>query len=845
MDGHDDRMGGGPVNDSTQIWQTGVRPVYLLDTTEGYQVKLTAEHRVMTERGWVEAQHLHDGDQLHILNHGGGYGLQGNLNIGRILGWLVADGTFSDGRAVLDFYGEKRELAQSFADMVNDLVPAGMGSRKEYTISPITTASRNLETVKSRRLARIAEEYGLTPATRHTVPPSVMTGTQEMQVGYLQGIFSGDGTVVHTGNGNTGVRLSSSTLEMLRDVQRLLLNNGIISRIYQNRKPAGYQPMPDQNREPKLYWAQASHELSVTSGSLDRFQEEIGFLLTTKKSRLEAAVKSRSPRPEAHTARFRTLTPIGEEMVYDLTEPVTHSFAANGLVVSNCGEQPLGPNESCNLGSINLTRMVTPDGRLDHALLKRTCFEGVRLLDNVIDMNRYPLTQIEQATMRTRRIGMGVMGFADFLVLLGIPYDSPQGRAMAGAVMRLIHDWVHQASQDLATHRGPYPAFEGSIYKDGPPMRNSAPVTIAPTGTISTIAGASSGIEPLFALSYVRRVMDNTELFETNPYLEQILTAAGAFDPAMPERLAQSGSLAAEPNVPEAIKALFRVSHEIDPRAHVLMQAAFQKYTDNAVSKTINFPNEATVTEIASAYELAHQSGCKGVTIYRDRSKSEQVLNIDYGHTHEDQAAPPGRIPQPTARTRPRYMRGITERVASGHGSAYVTINFDEDEQPFEIFTTIGKAGGCDAAQLEAISRLASMALRAGIQPQEIAAQLIGITCCPRWDQGVMVKSTPDAIAQVLRRQAGLDPALAKEQPPASQLRLPIAGLAPGPALGPTPRDAAHYGGQQNGRHGSDYGAAQDTIGPARGPACPECHLPTINAEGCRSCPNCGWNKCE
>ena len=492
-----------------------------------------------------------------------------------------------------------------------------------------------------------------------------------------------------------------------------------------------------------------------------------------------------------------------------------------------CGEQPLLPFESCNLGSLNVARMVKyvdDDVVMDWDRLAGAVRTGVRMLDNVIDMNDYPLDEIEEMSKKTRRIGMGIMGFSDLLVQLGIRYDSEEALDLGGQVMRRIQDETYKASTELAEKRGTFPAWEGSVYNQPGNvrrMRNSAPVTIAPTGTISIISGASSGIEPLFALSYVRNVMDNTRLVEGNPYFEAVARNEGFYSQELMEQLAQAGSLH-DLDVPEWVKDVFRTSHDITPEWHVRMQAAFQQYTDNSVSKTINFPTTATVEDVAEAYRLAYETGCKGITVYRDGSKEGQVLSTGQtsaaGEEPADaQAGPTVRVPK----DRPRQIRGITERVHTGHGNMYVTINFQEEGKPFEVFSTLGKAGGCDSAQLEAISRLASLALRSGVSVEDVVEQLKGITCCPFWDEGTLVRSGPDAVALALQRYIEGN---AENTEPAAESKAVQMQFVPEPMY--------HYG--------NGHGGAAPT---AR--KCPDCNTPVIYQEGCLMCISCGWNKCE
>ncbi len=504
-----------------------------------------------------------------------------------------------------------------------------------------------------------------------------------------------------------------------------------------------------------------------------------------------------------------------------------------------CGEQPLLPHESCNLASINLARMARfEDGEvaLDWDRLDETVRVAVHLLDNVIDMNEYPIPEIAEMSRKTRRIGLGVMGFADLLVQMAVPYDSEEALEIAERVMGFIQQQTHNASMELALARGTFPSWDGSIYNgaDGSqprPMRNSAPTTIAPTGTISIIAGASSGIEPLFALGYVRNVMDNTRLVEGNPYFEAVARREGFYSEQLIEDIARTGTLEGL-GVPQWVKGVFRTSHDISPEWHVRMQGAAQAHTDNAVSKTINFPHTATVEDVARAYMLAYELGCKGITVYRDGSKDGQVLSTgDTGQSETEEAvsAEPARGPvRATPRSRPQSIHGVTERVRTGHGNMYVTINFDDNSLPFEVFGNLGKAGGCDSAQLEAISRLVSLALRSGIEPDAVLEQLRGITCCPAWDDGTLVRSGPDAVALALERHSYGSGGRANRPNQPVQM-----AFAP---------EVVH-----NGNGHSHESVAPGIAGNVQltGRRCPDCNTPVIYQEGCLMCISCGWNKCE
>ncbi|HUV46174.1 MAG TPA: ribonucleotide-diphosphate reductase subunit alpha, partial [Dehalococcoidia bacterium] len=339
---------------------------------------------------------------------------------------------------------------------------------------------------------------------------------------------------------------------------------------------------------------------------------------------------------------------------------------------------------------------------IDYAKLSQTVKLGVRFLDDVIDVNKFPLPQIDEITKATRKIGLGVMGFADMLIQLGIPYNSEQARSMAEKVMHFISEEAHKASAELAEERGVFPAFKGSIHDmpGGPRFRNASCTTIAPTGSLSIIANCSSGIEPIFALSYMRHILDGEEFIEINPYFEQAARKGNFYSQELMSRLAAGERLRNMENIPEEIKDLFVSAYDISPEWHVRIQAAFQKFTDSAVSKTVNFPYEATPEDIAKVYMLAYHEGLKGITIYRDRSRESQVLTIG-----EKKEKAEGKL---IPRKRPKVTRGITERVSTGCGYIYVTVNFDE-QGIAEVFATLGKAGGCAAAQLEAISRLVSI----------------------------------------------------------------------------------------------------------------------------------------
>lgn len=461
-----------------------------------------------------------------------------------------------------------------------------------------------------------------------------------------------------------------------------------------------------------------------------------------------------------------------------------------------CGEQPLLPYESCNLGSINLTNVVR-DGSIDYQKLKKVVGKAVHFLDNVIEVNRYPIRKIEETTKSNRKIGLGVMGWADMLIQMGVPYNSDRAIQLADEVMGFIQREAKLASAGLAEQRGTFPNYPGSIYDGNMKLRNATVTTIAPTGTLSIIAGCSSGIEPLFAVSFVRNVMEGTKLIEVNPLFEKIAKERGFWSRDLMERIAVKGTLHDFNEIPEDVKNIFVTAHDIKPMEHITMQAAFQKHVDNAVSKTVNFPHSATPKDVEDVYLLANELNCKGVTVYRDGSREEQVLST--GKTKAEAAPVQTKI---VPRKRPENIMGETRGMKTGCGNIYITVNEDENGQVFELFTHMGKAGGCAASQAEAIGRLVSLALRSNIEPEVIISQLKGITCHEQtWTNGGKITSCSDAIAKALEKYL-------------------------------------QRGGKVNGNGGNGHSEVM-LIG-----ACPECGGAVEHEGGCAVCHSCGFTKC-
>jgi ribonucleoside-diphosphate reductase alpha chain len=407
-----------------------------------------------------------------------------------------------------------------------------------------------------------------------------------------------------------------------------------------------------------------------------------------------------------------------------------------------CGEQPLNSYESCNLGSINLSNFVK-NSSIDWIKLEKTIKIAVHFLDNVIDMNNYPIKNIGEITRLNRKIGLGVMGWADLLFNLSIQYGSDQSFVLAEQIMKFIQDKSHQASEELAIKRDVFPNFKKSIYKNK--MRNATTTTIAPTGTIGIIASASSGIEPVFGLIYKRIGLDNNEMYEINKYFEKVLKKEGFYSKNIINKIQKVGSIKNIKEIPQKIKDIFVTSHDISPEKHVRMQASFQKFTDNAVSKTVNFQNSATKEDVKNVYMMAYKMECKGITVYRDGSRDMQVLSVQNSKINIKTKG------SEKARVRPEKTKGFTFLMHTGCGKMYVTIN-EDDTGMCEVFTQLGKSGGCTSSQAEAISRLISLAMRSGVDYNEIISQLNGIRCpSPTFANGGVVLSCADAIAKAMK----------------------------------------------------------------------------------------------
>jgi ribonucleoside-diphosphate reductase alpha chain len=531
----------------------------------------------------------------------------GSLHIDRelalALGWLIGRGYLTGNleNVILSFnIDEKLEIMPTIKAYLDNL--------NKRAVEP-QFHGKEVRLEYPSKIAKLFYNLGVEPAETWSklVPNSVFTMDQESVKNFLSALFSALGSPQGNRRRGVSIRLTSASLKLLKQVQLLLLQFGIYSRIYED--------------------SLKKHKLVITRESMFKFIKEIGFCLSSKTSKFERIKPQRIFRDNP-SLQVEVIEPIGMEEVYDLNEPTTNSFAANGLIVHNCGEVPLLPYESCNLGSINLAKMVK-EGKIDWDKLRKTVRTAVHFLDNVIDANKYPIPQIERSTKANRKIGLGVMGFAEMLTELNIPYDSEEAIATAEQVMKFISEEARKMSVELAEERGSFPNFKGSIWeKRGyKALRNATLTTIAPTGSISIIANTTSGIEPIFAIAFIRNVM-GTQLLEVNPSFEKVAKEKGFYSSELMTQIARKGTIQDMKEVPAEVRRVFVTALDIAPEWHVKMQAAFQKYVDNAVAKTVNLPHEATLDDVRKIFLLAYKLKCKGITVYRYGSKKEQVLYV-------------------------------------------------------------------------------------------------------------------------------------------------------------------------------------------------------------------------
>jgi ribonucleoside-diphosphate reductase alpha chain len=949
----DGRLSEERVKEASSVYRTGEKEVYRLTTEEGYELRLTADHRVMTDDGWVEAGNLDAGDTVHIQNRKGEFGQHGSAAEGRVLGWLVGDGHLKGGeeRAVLNFYDEDTEVSEQFAEDVNEIIREPLGNAdyevgvNEISRSDDYRGSQAAEQrIRSARLYEYAEQGGLAE-DKLQVPEAVIRGSEEMVRGFLRALFTADGHVEGTSKSGFSVRLTSIDLDLLRSVQRLLANFGIRSQIYQDRKSGGTKELPDGHGGTAEYETASSHQLVVSSTHLIAFEDEIGFLLDDKQEQLSATLDEygRGPYKGRFEATVESVEHDGTEQVYDLTEPDTHSFIANGIVVHNCGEQPLEEYEACNLGHINLSTLAAedaPDWRvwserhadeyateseaveafleeaIDFEEFDRRIELGTRFLENVVTMSDFPVEKIEETVREMRKIGLGIMGLAQLYIQLGTKYGSDTANEIARQLMVHINHHSKWTSHELATERGTFAEWDNSKYAnpteyrewfehqtgldaddwaDGFPIRNHNTTTIAPTGTTSMVGNTTGGCEPIYNVAYYKNVSDDVQgdemLVEFDDYFLRVLEDNGIdVDEVKEEAKRQMANNAFDgveglSTVPDAIGELFVTTGDLSAKQHASVQTACQKGVDSAISKTVNAPNDSTVEDAKEVFEYIYDHGGKGVTYYRDGTRSKQVLttraqNTEFAEMDEEEAIAfivekidelfggiEGFLENEEIRERlsadieellaeeqrryaekkprPDQLHGVTQRIDTGYGKLYVTINEDpQTGEPFELFANTGHSGGFTNSFTDALAKTISVALRSGVDPYEIVDKLQGIRS-PKvaWDKGEQINSIPDAFGTALRRY--LDDDIDMSYPDQATLEETASEKQQGRAEPPAPdpeTDGAGSATRDTAAIESDH---QSVVDAGENPECPECgSLSLYYSEGCKTCESCGWSEC-
>lgn len=899
VNGRDHVVGDTIFHTAMPVFQTGTQvTVRKLITSHGIEITATPNHRFLTTQGYKRLDELEFDDELLLQSAEGAWSqdytlpavtlgiqsesrlkakiaggeasppLEWSQELGEVLGYVVGDG-YVRCSTTTDVVGIAIDSIDSaLKDLLQERLSQWFGVQGD-----VTERQGHYQVQYAGTVATFLWALGLTTdhAAEKRVPESIYAAPREAVVGFLRGLFSADGSVQSSEEkGACSVRLATWSKGLAQDVQQLLLNFGIVSAIRLRREKM-LRLLPNAQREPAEYATQAQYEVIIDKVNRDLFAETIGFMQARKQNHLTEwiAGKKRAANQETFITKIALIEDAGTADVFDTTEPVTHSVVFNGVISHNCGEQWLGPYDACNLGSINLGEFVR-DGNIDWAGIETTVRECTRFLDDVIDINPYPLDVIRDKVQANRRIGLGVMGWADMLFLLGIRYDSDEAIALGERVMRSVRDWSKDESHRMADERGPFPNWKRSIYKDDASLRNATRTTVAPTGSISIIADCSSGIEPIFALAFQHRVKQpdgNYRILDfVNPFFLAALENSTIADKAeVLTYVKEHGTLHGHAAANDSALLAYVTAHEIAPKWHIKMQAAFQKGVDNSISKTINLPNEATLGDVEQAYMQAWELGCLGITVFRNGCKSEQVLNVGVksatATTTPNAVAAPTEPPVVTApvveptpapaktrrdynsrgeKDRPEVVVGYTRQVRAPEGKVNVTLNSDEDGL-LEVFVTIGKAGSDVSALAEALGRIISTHLRIESpisqddRARAIAEQLRGIGGSTSIGFGMdRVRSLPDAVARAITQH------LEQGSP-----QLPTAATRPQEQV-TTNGNSTSSVALANGTGASPIGGMKDVQHyVVTGNLCPQCGCNTlVYEEGCKKCVACGHSEC-
>lgn len=697
------------VKTEFKCWKTGTKKCIRLNTNAGYEIILTPEHKIMLDNGdFIEARNS-IGEKLKW-----GVGTRDITDVedNQILrGFLFGDGFLCSNRQGIAV----RINTQKENDVYRLLIKNGFHLQDSGDLY-----------INKNKLSWLHVEFLEDRVYNRVLPWDIIHGYSNKTASFLKGVFEANGSISSRGQ----ISLKGTCKKTINLIQILLSSFGIKSWVIENKSTS-------INWKNGVYVSKVSYNLQIAPRNSEVFKNKIGFYSSIKNSKFKKFDKEYNGK-----LIVTSIDDMGELEVWDFkTENLGYAFA-NGFVVHNCSEQFLPPYDSCNLGSINLSNFVTADKKIDYDRLDKVVSLSVNFLDNVIDANLFPLKEIEAQTLKNRRIGLGVMGFADMLVKLGIRYDSEMGFKTGRELMEFIDTHATNASIELAKQRGVFPSWKSSKYFPDIKIRNATVTTVAPTGSISIIAGCSSGIEPYYAICFERNIMEGTKLIETNKIFEEVAKTRNFYSKKLMQTIAQGNSIQNIDGIPDDVRETFRTAIDISPSDHIRMQSEFQKYCTNSISKTINMPSSATVDDVLDSYILAYDLGCRSISVYRDGSRENQVLST-------------GKTKFRGTRVRPDELNGITEKITTGNGNMYITINTDGNI-PFEVFANVGKSGWSTAADTEAICRLISLCLRNGIDIDEVIEQLSDIGGdTPIHHKGKLIKSIPDAIAKALHKRFG------------------------------------------------------------------------------------------
>lgn len=913
------------LKEASSVFKTGEKETVTVTTEEGYELQLTPDHQLYTDaEEWVEAGNLTDGDTIQLLDRHGVFGSYGN----------GADGITTGILSELNDPDITEVSYEVPVSEVTHIAPEPALNLYETLFDGEQQVQK--QSVRMSEIAEAAIENEILLESQ-TVPDVVYTGSKQFVSGYLQAFFSIKGDIVDKESELPYVSVRDTSYEKLQEIQQLLLNFNIESELLSGEVH-------------KDSWFIEIHGESVVT-----FAEEIGFMESIvespksryKQDRLDSCVSTYRTelmeQSDSHTATVSSVEPAGVEPVYDLVEPDTHSFIANGIVSHNCGEQPLEEYEACNLGHINLSTLArkdAPDWRvwwsenqseytdmedamedyfreaIDIDEFDTRIKTGTHFLENVVTMSDFPIDKISEKVRDMRKIGLGIMGLAQLYIQLGFEYGQDPSNEFSRVLMKYINHTSKQVSHELAAERGPFNDWEDSKYatpteypdwfrkqtgedpqdwESGYPIRNHNTTTIAPTGSTSMLGNTTGGCEPIYNVAYYKNVSGDVQgdemLVEFDDYFLRVLEANDIDVEAVKEEAAQQmdsnefTGVSGLDTVPTEIGDLFVVTSDLTGLEHASVQCALQDGVDSSISKTVNFPNSATVEDMREVYEYVYANGGKGVTVYRDGTRSKQVLTTrsdntefsdetalldaveDAAETSEgfrtelsqilldtldekstetvgftefvDNLAEDMNISHGDAkklsiseyRKRPDNLVGATVRVTTGYGTLYVVLNEDTNGDLFEIFCEIGKSGGYTQSFTESLSRMVSMSLRYGVPPERVIKHLEGIRS-PKvgWDDEEQINSIPDGIATAMKRYIEYGGVIGLIK---AQRNGELEQIEDGPEN------------IENGHKtetGTEYEKSSGTIDL---PECPNCGSSDLYySEGCKTCESCGWSEC-